>query len=184
MCVKEARGRKVACPIAHLAMIASPSDRSFIFGTGPAKMNAMFPEGVVYEGVSEEPMCFRGESGANDSLVPLGDNVLELTAHMPDNELTKTLRDFRSYRPQSQRHYIAGLEFRASQAGVRRFALEGGSAKAKALYVLLVDQIREFRSRYVAQLSPFRKTSNEADSMLDFSNLQSLALHARVHCKS
>lgn len=111
-------------------------------------MNAMFPQGVVYEGVSEEPMSFRGESGANDSLVPLGDNVLELTAHMPNNDLTKTLRDFRSYRPQSQRHYIAGLEMRAIQAGVRRFALEGGSAVAKARYILLVDQIREFRSRH------------------------------------
>ncbi len=28
----------------------------------------MFPHGVVYEGVSEEPMSFRGESGANDSM--------------------------------------------------------------------------------------------------------------------
>jgi indoleamine 2,3-dioxygenase len=29
----------------------------------------MFPHGVVYEGVSDEPMSFRGESGANDSMV-------------------------------------------------------------------------------------------------------------------
>lgn len=29
----------------------------------------MFPHGVVYEGVSEEPLSFRGESGANDSMV-------------------------------------------------------------------------------------------------------------------
>jgi indoleamine 2,3-dioxygenase len=29
----------------------------------------MFPYGVVYEGVSDEPMSFRGESGANDSMV-------------------------------------------------------------------------------------------------------------------
>lgn len=29
----------------------------------------MFPDGVVYEGVSEESMSFRGESGANDSMV-------------------------------------------------------------------------------------------------------------------
>jgi hypothetical protein len=25
----------------------------------------MFPNGVIYEGVSEEPLSFRGESGAN-----------------------------------------------------------------------------------------------------------------------
>lgn len=29
----------------------------------------MFPNGVIYEGVSETPLSFRGESGANDSMV-------------------------------------------------------------------------------------------------------------------
>lgn len=40
--------------------------RTFIFGI---TKQSMFPHGVVYEGVSEEPMSFRGESGANDSMV-------------------------------------------------------------------------------------------------------------------
>ncbi|KAI9829433.1 MAG: hypothetical protein M1819_006370, partial [Sarea resinae] len=39
--------------------------RTFIFGI---TSQSMFPNGVVYEGVSEEPMTFRGESGANDSM--------------------------------------------------------------------------------------------------------------------
>lgn len=42
------------------------SFRTFIFGI---TKQTMFPNGVVYEGVSEEPMSFRGESGANDSMV-------------------------------------------------------------------------------------------------------------------
>ena len=41
------------------------SFRTFIFGI---TKQSMFPQGVVYEGVSEEPMSFRGESGANDSM--------------------------------------------------------------------------------------------------------------------
>ncbi len=41
--------------------------RTFIFGI---KSQSMFPHGVVYEGVGEEePVEFRGESGANDSMV-------------------------------------------------------------------------------------------------------------------
>jgi hypothetical protein len=40
--------------------------RTFIFGI---TSQSMFPNGVVYEGVSEEPFSFRGESGANDSMV-------------------------------------------------------------------------------------------------------------------
>ncbi|OCK72756.1 hypothetical protein K432DRAFT_411671 [Lepidopterella palustris CBS 459.81] len=40
--------------------------RTFIFGI---TSQSMFPDGVIYEGVSDEPMSFRGESGANDSMV-------------------------------------------------------------------------------------------------------------------
>jgi indoleamine 2,3-dioxygenase len=42
------------------------SFRTFIFGI---TSQSMFPHGVIYEGVSEEPLSFRGESGANDSMV-------------------------------------------------------------------------------------------------------------------
>jgi indoleamine 2,3-dioxygenase len=38
----------------------------------------MFPNGVIYEGVSEEPLSFRGESGANDSMIPMCDNLLQV----------------------------------------------------------------------------------------------------------
>lgn len=56
----------------------SMNDR-FIFGSGPKKMNAMFPNGVIYEGVSNEPQYFRGESGANDSYVVIPHLHLTLT---------------------------------------------------------------------------------------------------------
>lgn len=49
------------------------SFRTFIFGI---TKQSMFPHGVVYEGVSEEVMSFRGESGANDSMVRSG-NLME-----------------------------------------------------------------------------------------------------------
>ena len=45
------------------------SFRTFIFGI---TSQSMFPNGVVYEGLNDnKPMSFRGESGANDSMVPL-----------------------------------------------------------------------------------------------------------------
>lgn len=43
------------------------SFRVFIFGI---TNQSMFPDGVVYEGVEDnKPLNFRGESGANDSIV-------------------------------------------------------------------------------------------------------------------
>jgi indoleamine 2,3-dioxygenase len=51
-------------------MKSKPGDytsfRTFIFGI---TSQSMFPDGVIYEGVSEEALSFRGESGANDSMV-------------------------------------------------------------------------------------------------------------------
>lgn len=40
--------------------------RTFIFGI---HKQTMFPHGVIYEGISDKPLEFRGESGANDSIV-------------------------------------------------------------------------------------------------------------------
>ncbi|KAM0752421.1 hypothetical protein T439DRAFT_324508 [Meredithblackwellia eburnea MCA 4105] len=120
--------------------------RSFIFGSGPKKMNTMFPKGVIYEGVSTEPQWFRGESGANDSIVPLGDNLLQITAHLPKNELAAILRDFRKYRPSAQREYIENLEHRAVNAGVAEFAHMDD--ESLALYILNLDQVRDIRERH------------------------------------
>lgn len=50
--------------------------RTFIFGI---TSQSMFPDGVVYEGINDgKPMSFRGESGANDSMIPTMDNFLQI----------------------------------------------------------------------------------------------------------
>lgn len=71
--------------------------------------------------------------------IPLGDNLLEITASLPENELTSVLRDFRRYRPPTQREYIESVEARARLAKVKAFA--NADAKSLALYVLNVDQV-------------------------------------------
>jgi hypothetical protein len=38
------------------------------------------PNIFITLGVSKEPTFYRGESGANDSIVPLCDNILQLTS--------------------------------------------------------------------------------------------------------
>jgi hypothetical protein len=71
--------------------------------------------------------------------IPLGDNLLEITASLPENDLTAVLRDFRQYRPPTQREYIESIEARARLAKVKLFAY--GDPKSLALYVLNVDQV-------------------------------------------
>lgn len=68
-----------------------PSYRTFIFGI---TSQPLFPNGVVYEGCfDDKPVDFRGESGANDSIIPLLDNLCQVP--MPKNPLTHILREFR-----------------------------------------------------------------------------------------
>lgn len=117
------------------------SFRTFIFGI---TSQSMFPSGVIYSGVSPTPLSFRGESGANDSMIPLCDNLLQIA--MPSTPLTDILRDFRAYRPGNHREFLEYVGRAADAHGVREFAMqEPGSA---ALYVRALDQVRDFRWRH------------------------------------
>lgn len=104
----------------------------------------MFPNGVLYEGVSPQRMYFRGESGANDSMVPLTDNLLQI--RMPETPLTDILKDFRKYRPGNHREFLEWVHLRAEKFGVREWCLETPESTEK--YLLCLDQVREFRWRH------------------------------------
>ncbi|KAF2197638.1 hypothetical protein GQ43DRAFT_451557 [Delitschia confertaspora ATCC 74209] len=115
--------------------------RTFIFGIAS---QSMFPNGVVYEGVSEEPLSFRGESGANDSMIPLCDNLLQI--EMPETPLTDILKDFRQYRPGNHREFLEAVRDGAESSGVKDFALE--DPLSASLYLQALDQVRDFRWRH------------------------------------
>lgn len=133
--------------------------RTFIFGI---TSQSMFPDGVVYEGVGSEggdkPMSFRGESGANDSMIPLMDNLLSV--RMPDTPLTEILRDFRQYRPSNHREFLGWVHDRSRQLGFREWALgeEGGERdgeevraetdRSRRLWLGILNQVRDFRWRH------------------------------------
>lgn len=117
--------------------------RTFIMGT---KNQPMFPNGVVYEGVSEEPTFYRGESGANDSIIPTCDNLLELTRHMPSNPLTEILKDFRTYRPEHHSAWLNYVDTEARSSRVRDYSMQ--DAETAVLYLANVDRVREFRMRH------------------------------------
>ena len=118
--------------------------RTFIMGTKNQK--EMFPEGVIYEGVSKDPVQYRGESGANDSIIPTMDNLLELTQDMPNNPLTAILKDFRSYRPIGHNEWLQFVAEKSQELKVRQFAKK--QPLSSVLYLDLLDQVRDFRHRH------------------------------------
>lgn len=139
--------------------------RTFIFGI---TSQSMFPDGVVYEGVGDEeggkPQSFRGESGANDSMIPLMDNLLQI--RMPDTPLTEILRDFRQYRPSNHREFLGWVSDKSRAVGFREWCLLGEDGPAgdgvattdkevrdeldesRKLFLMILNQVRDFRWRH------------------------------------
>ncbi|KAL2115663.1 hypothetical protein VTJ04DRAFT_9918 [Mycothermus thermophilus] len=134
------------------------SFRTFIFGI---TSQSMFPRGVVYEGVPQfdnKPVSFRGESGANDSMIPLVDNLCAIP--MPDTPLTAILKDFRQYRPGEHRAFLEWVARASEEGGLKAWALglDGGGQtedeeeqmlrESRALWLRILDQVRDFRWRH------------------------------------
>ncbi|KGQ05146.1 Indoleamine 2,3-dioxygenase 1 [Beauveria bassiana D1-5] len=133
------------------------SFRTFIFGI---TSQSMFPNGVVYEGLNDnKPLSFRGESGANDSMVPLMDNFLQVP--MPETPLTEILKDFRKYRPSNHKAFLQFAKERSEELNLRTFALglKGSSPLAsdeerdllrnsRSLWLQILNQVRDFRWRH------------------------------------
>ena len=80
--------------------------RPYIFGW---KNNPSLPEGLVYEGCfDDKPQLFRGETGAQSSIVPALDALLSVV-HEKD-ELREYLDEMKSYMPPSHRELIKFIE--------------------------------------------------------------------------
>lgn len=117
------------------------SFRTFIFGIAN---QSMFPNGVLYEGHDDRPMYFRGESGANDSMIPLSDNLLQI--RMPNTPLTEILKDFRAYRPGNHREFLEWVHENAESVGVKEFALQ--DQESATCYLRALNEVRDFRWRH------------------------------------
>jgi len=114
--------------------------RPFIFGT---KDNPDLPNGLVYEGeFDNRPQFFRGETGAQSSIIPSLDGALQIE-HTNDN-LRHYLNEMRDYMPKAHRDFISELE-KTSKA---RLLIKDSSA-ATSCYNECLEEIRAFRSLHL-----------------------------------
>lgn len=118
--------------------------RTFIMGQ--IGNEGIFPNGVVFRGVSDEPRYYRGETGAQDSIIPSFDNFLQLSKRYPTNELTDYLRDLRYYRPVDHRNYLTWLQDAANDCGIAEVALTSQRTSLSLLRNL--DCVQRFRSMH------------------------------------
>ena len=119
------------------------------------KNSPSLPNGLLYDGVSTyagQPQQFRGETGAQSSIVPCVDAGLGI-GHAPD-PLTVYLQEMRDYMPPRHRAFLHGLEQATDDLG--RPLLSGyirdrkfRSPELWSAYCACVDLLAQFREIHV-----------------------------------
>ena len=114
--------------------------RPFIFGS---KDNPDLKNGLVFENQFEDKaQFFRGETGAQSSIVPSLDGALGIQ-HSNDT-LRHYLNEMRDYMPPKHRKYIEKIE---SSSQIRE--LVNQSSELKGSYNACLDQLTHFRSLHL-----------------------------------
>lgn len=96
------------------------------------------------ENGEDEIHSYRGETGAQDSLVPSVDSLLELS--YPRNSLTEYLYQLREYRPKDHQEYINYLKVNSKNLRLREYCL--GEVGSSILLLKNLNCLRMFRKKH------------------------------------
>ena len=114
--------------------------RPFIFGT---KDNPDLKNGLIYKGeFQNRPQFFRGETGAQSSIIPSLDGALQIT-HTKDH-LRHYLNEMRDYMPPKHREFMEVLEKNSQVKKIIK-----GSKKLTSLYNDCLEEIRALRAMHL-----------------------------------
>ena len=114
--------------------------RPFIFGT---KDNPDLKKGLIYEGqFNNKPQFFRGETGAQSSIMPFLDGALGIY-HTKDH-LRHYLNEMRDYMPPEHRKMIEDVE---SRSNAKTYILQ--SKRLVNEYNKCLEEIRKFRALHL-----------------------------------
>lgn len=105
------------------------------------KNNPNFPQGVVYEGVSSDPMYFHGGSAAQSAVLHAFDEALGV------KHKSQFLAEMRKYMPRDHRALVEQFEQHSSL--VRTFVLEHGNDESVALFNNCIELNDKFRTEHV-----------------------------------
>lgn len=114
--------------------------RTFIMGV--KGNDDIFPGGVFYEGVSDKKLAFRGETGAQDSMIPTADSALGVT--YPRNILTEYLFQMREYRPANHTSLVEWCKAQNKESNLNAFCAEDNYSN----FLMLCNVNAAFRFRH------------------------------------
>ena len=130
--------------------------RPYIFGW---KNNPDLPEGLIYEDCFDnQPQLFRGETGAQSSIVPTLDALFNVI-HERD-ELREYLDEMRLYMPPGHRELIEYVE---KHSKLKEFINENGDLKQ--IYDECLQEVSIFRTQHLQYAADYIHSQNTKSTL-------------------
>ena len=117
-----------------------------VFIMGIKGNNEIFGDGVIYEGISDKPVQYRGQTGAQDNIIPTADIFTGVIEYYPSNDLTKYLLDLRSYRPNCIQHFLSDLKDEMDGNRLFNTIKEDNNEEGLCILIQILDEIYYFRN--------------------------------------
>ena len=117
------------------------------------------PNGIIYDGVSDEPKKFNGASAAQSSTLPVFDILLGVEH---SGEEKKYLDQQKWHMPRSHRQFLLALSL---QTSLRKFVLENRvNRDLKQSYNKCIDALVEFRNYHIQLVTMYILNEKKKDS--------------------
>ena len=120
-----------------------------IFIMGIKGNEEIFGNGLIYEGVSNEPQQYRGQTGAQDNIIPMEDIFTGVINFYPDNQLTKYLMDLRTYRPKCIQDFFTDLKNNIDSlkgGSIFNYLKQQQNSSGMCYLLVIVEEIYKFRN--------------------------------------
>ena len=117
-----------------------------VFIMGIKGNDEIFGDGVIYEGVSKEPVQYRGQTGAQDNIIPTADIFTGVIDYYPSNDLTKYLLDLRSYRPKCIQNFLSDLKDEMKENRLFNSIKKSENEEGLCILIQILDEIYYFRN--------------------------------------
>mgnify|MGYP001465918484 FL=1 len=117
-----------------------------VFIMGIKGNDEIFGDGVIYEGVSKEPVQYRGQTGAQDNIIPTADIFTGVINYYPSNDLTQYLLDLRSYRPKCIQNFLSDLKDEMKENRLFSSIKKTNNEEGLCILIQILDEIYYFRN--------------------------------------
>jgi indoleamine 2,3-dioxygenase len=118
-----------------------------IFIMGIKGNESIFGKGLIYENCfNNEPQQYRGQTGAQDNIIPMMDIFTGIVDYYPDNKLTEYLIDLRTYRPKCIQNFLMDLRSYYKENPLFKKLVESGNYEGIIYLLKIVDEVYLFRN--------------------------------------